>query len=59
MAWSVWSQWAFLPTLVSSVPTLVAFKGGDSLSVCFNTVAVLFLWCVLPTKPTQWQKYAA
>eukprot|EP01048_Picozoa_sp_COSAG05_P020480 COSAG05_NODE_3488_length_2030_cov_3.309684_2_plen_211_part_00 len=36
-------QWVFLPVLVSVVPTLVALKGGDALSICFNTVAVLFL----------------
>jgi hypothetical protein len=37
-------QWVFLPTLVTTIPALVAVKGGDALSVCFNTVAVLFLW---------------
>ena len=36
-------RWLFLPTLVSAAPILVQFKGGDALSVCFNTVAVLFL----------------
>ena len=36
-------RWTFLPTLVGAAPILVLFKGGDALSVCFNTVAVLFL----------------
>ena len=36
-------RWLFLSTLVAAAPTLVLFKGGDALSVCFNTVAVLFL----------------
>jgi hypothetical protein len=36
-------RWLFLPTLVSTVPILVLYKGGDALSICFNTVAVLFL----------------
>ena len=35
----------FLPALVTSVPLLVMLKGGDALSVCFNTVAILFM-CV-------------
>jgi hypothetical protein len=26
-----------------TVPLLVGFKGGDAMSVCFNTVAILFL----------------
>ena len=30
--------WVFLPALVYCVPTLVMFKGGDALSVCFNMV---------------------
>ena len=29
--------------VVTVAPILVLFKGGDALSVCFNTVAVLFL----------------
>ena len=33
----------FLPALVVAVPMLVLFKGGDALSVCFNTIAILFL----------------
>lgn len=36
-------RWVFLPTLIVVVPWLVLLKGGDALSVCFNTVAVLFL----------------
>jgi hypothetical protein len=36
-------RFLFLPTLVMAVPVLVALKGGDALSVCMNTVAVLFL----------------
>ena len=36
-------RWTFLPTLVTAAPALVQYKGGDALSVCFNTVAVLFL----------------
>ena len=29
--------------LVLAIPLLVMYKGGDALSVCFNTVAMLFL----------------
>ena len=36
-------RWTFLPTLVMAAPILVLYKGADALSVCFNTVAVLFL----------------
>jgi hypothetical protein len=36
-------RWVFLPALVIVVPVLVMYKAGDALSVCFNTVAVLFL----------------
>jgi hypothetical protein len=36
-------RWVFLPTLVLVVSWLVMFKGGDALSVCFNTIAILFL----------------
>ena len=35
-------RWVFLPGLVGVIPTIVVIKGGDALSVCFNTVAVLF-----------------
>ena len=33
----------FLPLLVLMIPLVVVFKSGDALSICFNTVAVLFL----------------
>jgi hypothetical protein len=33
----------FLPMLVDAVSILVLFKGGDALTVCFNTIAILFL----------------
>jgi hypothetical protein len=36
-------RWLFLPALVAVVPILVLTKGGDALSVCFNTIAILFL----------------
>jgi hypothetical protein len=36
-------RWVFLPTLVMAVPFLVLMKGADALSVCFNTIAILFL----------------
>ena len=36
-------RWVFLPALVTTVPFLVLYKGGDALSVCLNTVAILFL----------------
>jgi hypothetical protein len=36
-------RWLFLPMLVLTVPFLVPYKGGDALSVCFNTIAILFL----------------
>ena len=36
-------RWVFLPALVGFVPALVLVKGGDALSVCFNTIAILFL----------------
>lgn len=36
-------RWAFLPALVMTVPQLVLKLGGDALSVCFNSVAVLFI----------------
>jgi hypothetical protein len=36
-------RWLFLPMLIFVVPWLVMFKGGDALSVCFNTIAILFL----------------
>merc|ERR1711969_199542 len=36
-------RWVFLPTLVCNVPILVMIKGGDALSVCLNSVAILFM----------------
>lgn len=36
-------RWVFLPALVQTVPTLVLYKGGDALSICLNTVAILFM----------------
>jgi hypothetical protein len=33
----------FLPLMLGTVGVLVVFRGGDSLSVCFNTVAILFM----------------
>jgi hypothetical protein len=36
-------RWVFLPVLVLNVPMLVLHRGGDALSVCFNTIAILFL----------------
>jgi hypothetical protein len=36
-------RFMFLPALVSAVPRFVMFKGGDSVSICFNTVTLLFL----------------
>ena len=34
-------KFVFLPTLVAVIPTLVWFGGGDALSICFNTIAIL------------------
>ena len=36
-------KWTFLPALITGAPYLVFLKGGDALSVCFNTIAMLFL----------------
>ncbi len=36
-------QFVFLPLLMLTVPYLVVLKGGDALSICMNSVAVLFL----------------
>jgi len=36
-------RWVFLPALVVNAPMLVVWKGGDALSVCLNTIAILFL----------------
>ena len=37
-------RWAFLPWLLMSVVTLVVYQGGSALQVCFNSVAILFVW---------------
>jgi hypothetical protein len=34
---------AFLPIMIGTVGAVVQIRGGDSLSVCFNTVAILFM----------------
>lgn len=36
-------QYAFLQYVLLSVPAMVAWRGSDSLSVCFNTLAILFI----------------
>lgn len=36
-------HWVFLPAFLLITPILVALRGGDALSVCMNTVALLFL----------------
>jgi hypothetical protein len=36
-------RYTFLPLMVTMIPVVVLFQGGDALSICFNTVAVLFL----------------
>jgi hypothetical protein len=36
-------RWVFLPTLCTTIPWLVLSERGDALSVCFNTIAMLFL----------------
>jgi hypothetical protein len=36
-------RFVFLPAMLNIVATLVILKGGDALSVCFNTVAIIFL----------------
>eukprot|EP01046_Picozoa_sp_COSAG06_P009204 COSAG06_NODE_477_length_15216_cov_133.572402_10_plen_104_part_00 len=36
-------RWAFLPLLALSVPMLITLEGGDALSICLNTVAILFV----------------
>ena len=36
-------RWCFCPVLCVLVIMVTAMRGGDSISVCLNTVAVLFL----------------
>eukprot|EP01050_Picozoa_sp_SAG11_P032888 SAG11_NODE_10905_length_797_cov_2.421203_1_plen_116_part_10 len=35
--------WVFLINVLHIVSWLVTYQGGDAMSVCFNTIAVLFL----------------
>ena len=37
-------SWFFLPVLTAVIPQLVAMRGGDALTISFNTVAIL---CVI------------
>lgn len=46
--WAFWlleclRRFAFLPILTICIPTLVLVVGSDTVSVCLNTVAILFL----------------
>ena len=36
-------RWALIPILVGVIPTLVIYGGQSSLSICMNTVALLFM----------------
>ena len=36
-------RWALLPCVVSGAYTLIAYRGGDALNICLNTVALTFL----------------
>ena len=36
-------RWVILPSLNTISGFVVVYKGGDAVSVCFNTVAILFL----------------
>eukprot|EP01047_Picozoa_sp_COSAG01_P022058 COSAG01_NODE_1299_length_10836_cov_8.277452_9_plen_215_part_00 len=36
-------RWFFLPSLCLIVQVLVATRGGDALSICFNVIAILFM----------------
>jgi len=36
-------RWLLIPSLCYACAWLVLFKGGDALSVCFNTIALLLL----------------
>lgn len=42
-------QFALLPLVVAVVPILVMHRGADALSLCFNTLALLFLLGNPPT----------
>jgi hypothetical protein len=36
-------RYMFLPSVVAMIPILVVAQGSDAMSICFNTVAVVFL----------------
>lgn len=36
-------QYAFLPMLVATIPTLAAYMGSNSIKTCMNTVSMLFM----------------
>ena len=36
-------RYCFLPGLVATIPSLVMLKGADALSICLNSIAVLFI----------------
>ena len=36
-------RWVFLFVMTNCIPALIWTHGADALSVCFNTVAILFL----------------
>eukprot|EP01043_Picozoa_sp_COSAG02_P070465 COSAG02_NODE_12489_length_1537_cov_2.862309_2_plen_235_part_01 len=36
-------RWVFLPVLLTSIPMMIMFGGADALTVCMNTVALMFL----------------
>ena len=38
-------RWGFLTGLTVAVPLLVILQGSDALSICLNTVAIVFAWC--------------
>ena len=44
LSFMLWMRrWLFLPSVIGTVPLLVLIKGSDALSICLNTVAILFL----------------
>lgn len=43
-------SWFFLPVLTAVIPQLVAMRGGDALTISFNTVAIL---CVVVLPPSR------
>eukprot|EP01052_Picozoa_sp_SAG31_P042750 SAG31_NODE_6887_length_1860_cov_1.349801_2_plen_397_part_00 len=42
-------SWFFLPVLTAVIPQLVAMRGGDALTISFNTVAILCDVVLLPS----------